>query len=210
MITPILLGVIAVLLLGIGTFAIWQWRQSKSEPDALAGIDTTAMAPEPERVPVQVRVTGTDVRLRTLPSATDNCVFTDRLGAPVHPAKGDVLDCYGIEKDFYHVSYGGRNDLYITREYAEPLYSRVGATTKKVGDKRSGTPRRVKVIGTDVRLRIAPDYDDWAVYTDWYGDPIHPSKGEVLDCDSEERSFYRVNYYGNYLYISKKYADPLF
>ncbi len=215
----VLIGIISALVVGIIAFAVIHWGIPALSGDKKSGLDTTAVInksiqaatnPSPKGPPVQVKVSGKDVRLRTSPSKSSGSIFTDRYGSPVHPAKGDILDCNGEEGDFYRVSYGGRTDLYVAKEYATPLYERTKGSSPSVREKRSGVPQYVRVKGVDVRLRVRPSMSSNAIYTDNYGNPIHPDKNQMLECYNEEGDFFLVDYYGTTLYISKQYADPVY
>lgn len=215
----VLIGIISALVVGIIAFAVIHWGIPALSGDKKSGLDTTAVInksiqaatnPSPKGPPVQVKVSGKDVRLRTSPSKSSGSIFTDRYGSPVHPAKGDILDCNGEEGDFYRVSYGGRTDLYVAKEYATPLYERTKGSSPSVREKRSGVPQYVRVKGVDVRLRVRPSMSSSAIYTDYYGNPIHPDKNQMLECYNEEGDFFLVDYFGTTLYISKQYADPVY
>ena len=64
----------------------------------------------------------------------------------------------------------------------------------------------VVVDGVNVRLRTSPYITDNNIVTDYYGNPVHPSKGERLEYRGEEGDFYLVDYGGDEYYISKKHS----
>lgn len=65
-----------------------------------------------------VRVTGTNVRLRSTPAINNYNILTDRKGKNLHPYKGQILRCIDEEGDFYYVYF---NDMpcYIAKQFAE-------------------------------------------------------------------------------------------
>ncbi len=67
-----------------------------------------------------VKVTGTHVRLRHLPSLNSQ-IYMGANGYPVYPYKGELLKCIGESGDFYMVEYDNRT-LYISKQYCVPVY----------------------------------------------------------------------------------------
>ncbi len=65
----------------------------------------------------------------------------------------------------------------------------------------------VKVTGTNVRLRHQPSLQG-AIHKDAKGNTVYPKKGEVLESYGEFGDFYKVNYNGTELFISKQFATP--
>ena len=63
---------------------------------------------------------------------------------------------------------------------------------------------QVVVTGTNVRLRKSPSIKG-AIYTVNQA-PVYPKKGERIKYMGESGDFYKVNYNGNYLYISKQFS----
>lgn len=67
----------------------------------------------------------------------------------------------------------------------------------------------VRVTGTHVRLRLNPSLNA-AIYTDSYGTPIYPSKGQVLSWTGyNSNGFYEVSFHGRTLWIHSSYARPV-
>lgn len=144
-----------------------------------------------------VVVTGVNVNLRTSPTtATDN-ILKGPGGKSIHPAKGEILQCSGSTRGFYHVVYGGL-DCYISKQFSKAYFPRAAVNR---------APSRVIVTGTHVRLRLGPSLNHKALcYNN--GTPIYPEKGDVLSCVGQKGGFYTVMYDDQVVYISKKYAKP--
>ena len=67
----------------------------------------------------------------------------------------------------------------------------------------------VRVTGSHVRLRLNPSLNA-AIYTDSYGTPIYPSKGQVLSWTGyNSNGFYEVSFHGRTLWIHSSYARPV-
>ena len=67
----------------------------------------------------------------------------------------------------------------------------------------------VRVTGAHVRLRLNPSLNA-AIYTDSYGTPIYPSKGQVLSWTGyNSNGFYEVSFHGRTLWIHSSYARPV-
>ncbi|MBQ1610675.1 MAG: hypothetical protein II087_02155 [Muribaculaceae bacterium] len=147
----------------------------------------------------QVVVTGTNVRLRLAPSLNSQ-TLTYNNGVNVHPKKGEKLTCTGKTGDFYQVIYKGQK-VYISKQFATPV---------STGNKTAATPaanksqRYVVVTGVNVRLRKSPSIKG-AIYTVNQA-PVYPKKGERIKYMEDAGDFYKVNYNGNYLYISKQFS----
>ena len=146
----------------------------------------------------QVVVTGTNVRLRTAPSLNSQ-TLTYSNGVNIHPKKGEKLTCTGKTGDFYQVIYKGQK-VYISKQFAKPVSTGKTATTATA----SQGQRYVVVTGTNVRLRKSPSIKG-AIYSVNQA-PVYPKKGERIKYMGDAGDFYKVNYNGNYLYISKQFS----
>lgn len=151
-----------------------------------------------------VTVTGTNVRLRLQPSLQSETLTTSQ-GVNIHPKKGEKLECLGESGKFYQVKYKGKV-VYLAKQFAQPVGQT--ATTKQPAKETTATKGQqyVVVTGTNVRLRKAASLEG-AIYSA-NGKPVYPAKGARLKLMGEEGGFYKVNYQGNYLYISKDFARP--
>lgn len=69
--------------------------------------------------------------------------------------------------------------------------------------------KKVKVTGTNVRLRTTPEINNSNIIKGSKGRNLHPKKGETLDCIGEAGEFYRVKFQGKEAYISKQFAKPV-
>lgn len=67
--------------------------------------------------------------------------------------------------------------------------------------------KTVVVTGTNVRLRLAPNLQS-NVLTNSNGENVHPEKGEHLKYLGETSEFYRVEYRGQNVWISKQFTVP--
>lgn len=140
----------------------------------------------------QVVVTGTNVRLRLAPSLNSQ-TLTYSNGVNVHPKKGEKLTCTGQSGDFYQVIYKG-NYVYISKQFSKIVNSYSAPAQQ----------RYVVVTGNHVRLRMSPSLNGRIFSNN--GTPIYPYKGERIKYMGDAGSFYKVNYNGNYLYISKQFS----
>lgn len=145
----------------------------------------------------QVVVTGTNVRLRLTPSLNSQ-TLTYNNGVNVHPKKGEKLTCTGKTGDFYQVIYKGQK-VYISKQFAKPV-----STTKAPSPAASSSQRYIVVTGTNVRLRMSPSLNGKVYPTN--ANPVYPKKGERIKYMGDAGDFYKVNYNGNYLYISKQFS----
>ena len=147
----------------------------------------------------QVVVTGTNVRLRLAPSLNSQ-TLTYNNGVNIHPKKGEKLTCTGKTGDFYQVIYKGQK-VYISKQFAKPVATANKTATTPATNKQQ---RYVVVTGTNVRLRKSPSIKG-AIYT-VNAAPVYPKKGERIKYMGDAGDFYKVNYNGNYLYISKQFS----
>lgn len=147
----------------------------------------------------QVVVTGNNVRLRLAPSLNSQ-TLTYSNGVNIHPKKGEKLTCTGKTGDFYQVIYKGQK-VYISKQFATPVSTgnKTAATTAA-----NKSQRYVVVTGNNVRLRKSPSIKG-AIYTVNQA-PVYPKKGERIKYMEDAGDFYKVNYNGNYLYISKQFS----
>ena len=151
-----------------------------------------------------VTITGNDVRLRMKPS-TRSETLTNTKGLNVHPAKGERLECLGESGDFYQVLYKGKK-VFVSKQFAKP--DGVVKADKKPAAAQPAKKgaKYVVVTGQNVRLRQSPSLKG-AIYSA-NGKPIYPKKGQKIKLIGEEGDFYKVNFEGNYLYISKQFSQP--
>ncbi|MBQ0116269.1 MAG: hypothetical protein KBT10_10450 [Bacteroidales bacterium] len=146
-----------------------------------------------------VVVDGVNVRLRLGPS-TNYGMLTNSHGRPVYPAKGTRLTYYGTYGNFYKVSYNGYT-VYISRDFSH--LSNTGSSSYNNG--RRNTTRVVVVDGVHVRLRHGPS-TSYGIFTDSYGRPVYPARGARLPYLGTYGNFYKVNYNGYTVYISRDYT----
>lgn len=64
----------------------------------------------------------------------------------------------------------------------------------------------VSIKGTQLRLRLGPS-TDYEMLKDANGKTVYINTGDVFPCLGEEGDFYKINYQGKELYVSKQYAD---
>ncbi len=145
-----------------------------------------------------VVVDGVHVRLRFSPS-TSGKVLTDAGNKPVYPAKGDTFKYLGTEGSFYKIDYYN-NVMYISRDYChlkEEKSTQKATTTTKT--------KVVVVDGTNVRLRRAPSTRGEIALNE-EGQTMYPKKGSSFTYLGTEGNFYKIDYYGEELYISRDYT----
>ena len=145
-----------------------------------------------------VIVNGTNVRLRFAANLNSGWLH-DTAGKPIYAPKGTKLTYLGQEGDFYKVKYAG-NEVYISKQYS---YLSNAATTKPA------TPAKdnyyVVINGTNVRLRTGPSTNH--PYFTWNdGSPCYLPKGSYLKYLGEQNDFYKADYQGKTVYVSKKYS----
>lgn len=68
------------------------------------------------------------------------------------------------------------------------------------------TVKYVVVNATDLRLRYAPSLDSETLKQNDGKKNEHPEKGEKFLCLGEENDFYKIDYYGEALWVSKQYT----
>lgn len=150
-----------------------------------------------------VTVTGTNVRLRLQPSLQSETLTTNK-GVNIHPKKGEKLECLGQSGNFYKVRYQGKV-VYISSQFAKP--DKPAKSTKQGFNKTTASDQKyVVVTGESVRLRLQPSLQAKTLQRN--GVNVHPKKGERIKLMGEEGDFYKVNFQGNYVFISKDYAKP--
>ena len=147
----------------------------------------------------QVTVTGTGVRLRLGPSMRSE-TLTDSKGVNIHPKKGQKLECLGEVGDFYKVKFNQRT-VFVSKQFATPVGAEQTATP---APKQSNEQRYLIVTGDRVRLRKTPSLQG-KIHT-YNGATVYLNNGDKLKYMGEEGDFYKVNYQGYYLYISKQYS----
>ena len=151
-----------------------------------------------------VTITGNDVRLRMKPSLRSE-TLTNTQGLNVHPAKGERLECLGESGDFYQVVYKGKK-VFVSKQFAKRDDAKPKQEPKPAVSSAKKGAKFVIVTGENVRLRQSPSLKG-AIYSA-NGKPIYPQKGQKIKLIGESGDFYKVNYEGNYLYISKQYSKP--
>ncbi|MBP5561838.1 MAG: hypothetical protein J6X70_08600 [Muribaculaceae bacterium] len=137
----------------------------------------------------QVEITKTQVRLRLAPSLNAG-TLVDNHGYNIHPYKGQLLPYLGTSGEFYNVSYKGHS-VYVHN-----------SCSRYVGD--SNNLRYVVVNGVDVNLRLGPSVNSGRLIIN--GVVAHPYKGQRLPYLGSSGNFYKVNYAGNYVFISKDFS----
>lgn len=150
-----------------------------------------------------VIVDGTHVRLRTGPS-TSYSIVTDAYNRPIYPPKGAKLNYLGTAGNFYKVEYCGYV-AYISRDFAH-LKDYNQSRRPSNNNYNYNSSRTVVVVdGRGVRLRLGPSLNA-RLLTNQYNQPIYPAKGSTLTYLGTEGNFYRVNYQGYSVYISRDYT----
>lgn len=145
-----------------------------------------------------VEVTGTDVRLRMKPSLNAATLIDANTGQNIHPKKGDRLPYLGEAGDFNKVNYNGYV-VYISKQFSRRIdteASQAATPTAQV--------KRVVVDGEHVRLRLQPSLQAGVLTID--GKTIYPEKGDALVFMADAGDFYKVNFRGYYVYISKQFS----
>ena len=137
----------------------------------------------------QVEITKTEVRLRLAPSLNAG-TLVDNHGYNIHPYKGQRLPYLGTSGDFYNVNYKGYS-VYVHK-----------TCSRYIGN--ANAVRYVVVNGVDVNLRLGPSVNARRLIIN--GVVAHPYKGQRLPYMGESGNFYKVNYAGNYVYITKDYS----
>ncbi|MBR2101682.1 MAG: SH3 domain-containing protein [Prevotella sp.] len=150
------------------------------------------IAPEGDEMQQQtyVVVNGTNVRLRFEPNLTCSFLCYDN-GSPRYAPKGTRLPYLGEKGDFYYVQYD-KYKVYISKQYsyiennkAEKFY--------------------VVINGTNVRLRTGPG-TNYSYFTWNDGSPCYLPKGTYLGYLGEQNDFYKADYKGHTVYVSKKFS----
>ena len=145
-----------------------------------------------------VIVQGANVRLRFEPNLSSSWLRYDN-GKPRYAAKGTRLEYLGESGNFYKVKYAGYQ-LYISKDYAS-------ITT--VGEKKPAAQKKdeffVVVNGTNVRLRTGPG-TNYSYFTWNDGSPCYLPKGSYLKYLGDVGDFYKCDYQGHTVFISKKYS----
>lgn len=127
----IALGVVAVIAIIGVCISVFSSGEKKSDnyeeqmPERVAYSSEEYTKTEPEEEPTvqvvsQVRVTGTNVRLRKTPEINSYNIIQDDYGYNVHPPKGDVLEVLGEEEEFYLVRYS-YYEAYISKQFTVPV-----------------------------------------------------------------------------------------
>ncbi|MBR5102495.1 MAG: SH3 domain-containing protein [Muribaculaceae bacterium] len=148
-----------------------------------------------------VVVTGDYVRLHEGPSINSNFVRDSR-GNKIYPPKGQKLKVLRSFAETWEVEYKNKI-VYISKDYAKLLKSQTTTTTS-----RNTSTHWVQVTGTHVRLRTSPSLNG-RIFTYSNGTPVYPEKGTKLKYLGTEGDFYKVDYNGYTLYISKQYSKLL-
>lgn len=145
-----------------------------------------------------VEVTGTDVRLRMKPSLNAATLIDANTGQNIHPKKGDRLPYLGEAGDFNKVNFNGYV-VYISKQFSRRIDTEAPQAAKPTAD-----IKRVVVDGEHVRLRLQPSLNAGVLTID--GKTVYPDKGAALVYMADAGDFYKVNYRGYYVYISKQFS----
>ena len=144
-----------------------------------------------------VMCTGDNVRLRMGPSTKYPMLVWTSNDKPVYINKGETLTYLGNDTpEFYNVEFDGKS-VYISKKYAKLM---------KAEKQAEGIQAKyVVVAGDNVRLRWESSLDG-KIYSNSKGKAIYPRKGSKLTYLGEEGNFFKVQYKGNILFISKDYT----
>jgi hypothetical protein len=146
-----------------------------------------------------VVVNGNNVRLRFEPNTNSSWLHYDN-GKARYAPKGTKLTYLGEKGDFYYVEYAGYK-VYISKQYS----SLTTANSASKPSTQKAQKYYVVVNGTNVRLRTGPSTKyDYFTWDD--GSPCYLPKGSYLDYLGQSGDFYKCNYQGHTVYISKKYS----
>lgn len=141
-----------------------------------------------------VVVDGTNVRLRFSPS-TSGVIVTGEDNKPTYPPKGAMFEYLGTSGNFYKINYEG-TPVYISRDYCH---------LKKEKAVAKQAEKVVVVDGTNVRLRRTPSLKG-EVAVNEEGQTMYPVKGATFKYLGTSGNFYKIDYYGEELYISRDYT----
>lgn len=166
---------------------------------ASTGSPSESILMEAQQTKKYVVVNGTNVRLRFEPSLDASWLRYDN-GSPRYAKKGTKLAYLGETEGFYYVEFQG-NKVYISKDYS---YVTTDSPAAKPAKQKSDK-FYVVVNGTNVRLRTGPGIN-YAYYTWKDGSPCYLPKGTYLTHLGESGEFYKVDYNGKILYISKKFS----
>ncbi len=146
-----------------------------------------------------VVVDGVHVRMRMSPS-TSGEIVTGVDGKPVYPAKGATLTYLGTSGNFYKISYLG-TPVYISRDFCHLKEEKAAAKPAVTVSK----DKMVIVDGTNVRLRRTPSLKGEIALNE-EGQTMYPKKGSSFKYLGTSGNFYKINYFGEELYISRDYS----
>ncbi|MBQ4023356.1 MAG: hypothetical protein II612_05060 [Prevotella sp.] len=167
---------------------------------ASANSPSESILMETQQTKKYVVVNGTNVRLRFEPSLDASWLCYDN-GSPRYAKKGTKLAYLGEADGFYYVEFQG-NKVYISKDYS--YVTTESPATAKTSTKKSDK-FYVVVNGTNVRLRTGPG-TNYVYYTWKDGSPCYLPKGTYLTHLGESGEFYKVEYNGKTVYISKKFS----
>lgn len=151
-----------------------------------------------------VVVDGVHVRLRFSPSTTGE-ILTGEDGNPTYPPKGAMFEYLGTNGSFYKINYEG-TPLYISRDFCHLKDEK--AATKKATTQKAATVSKDKMVivdGTNVRLRRSASLKGEIVLNE-EGQTLYPKKGASFKYLGTSGNFYKIDYYGEELYISRDYC----
>lgn len=154
-----------------------------------------------------VVINGTNLMLRYEPSAK-SATFKWTDGSNRHPKKGEKFKYLGEAGDYYKIDFYGnalwvpRKHTYITVESNEDD----DVKPKKVSAIEVDAYARYVVIdGVDLRLRYGPSTSSKTFkYPD--GSNRHPKKGSKYRYLGEQDDFYKIDYEGYELWVSKQFS----
>lgn len=181
----------------LASFAMLSMLLAVSSPAQAANPGT------PEQTSVQqqkryVIVNGVNVRLRFAPNLNSSWLH-DTAGKPIHAPKGTKLTYLGQEGDFYKVKYAG-NEVYISKQYSYLSDGTSTTTTKPAKESFY-----VVINGVNVRLRTGPG-TNYPYFTWNDGSPCYLPKGSYLKYLGEQNDFYKADYQGKTVFVSKKFS----
>lgn len=152
-----------------------------------------------------VVVDGVHVRLRFAPSTKGEIAIGED-GKPYYPQKGQKFEYLGTEGNFYKISYM-ESVAYISRDFCHLKEEGKKAVAKKATAKPAAAQKTQMVIvdGVNVRLRHAPSTKGEIALNE-EGQTMYPKKGSSFKYLGTYGSFYKIDYFGEELYISRDYT----
>lgn len=153
-----------------------------------------------------VVVDGVHVRLRFAPSTKGEIAIGED-GKPYYPQKGQKFIYLGTEGNFYKINYL-ESVAYISRDFChlKEEGTAKATTTKTTAAKPAAQKTQMVVVdGVNVRLRHAPSTKGEIALNE-EGQTMYPKKGSSFKYLGTYGSFYKIDYFGEELYISRDYS----